>query len=202
MSTSISSQSTAWHKPLIEFLPLVRSIAAKAFRQLDPAEREEAIQEVIANTTAGLAALAVRRHPHFWLIKPLAKFAVGQWKVGRRVGSSLSKNDVLSDVSRRVASVESLESPIRSGTACWRDVVADSRNTDPAEAACFRIDFDRWLSELPDRHRQVALALADGSSTGEVAGQLRISPGRVSQLRRELELAWEEFQSELGSVIR
>lgn len=200
MPTLVSSHSFAWHRPLIDFLPLVRSVASHAFCRLDPAAREDAIQEVIANTTVGFESLVARRQSQFWLIKPLAKFSVRQWKAGRRVGSSANKNDVMSEVPRHQAFVESLEATRKDSTTSWREIIADSRNTDPAEAACFRIDFDHWLNELPDWHRQVALALSDGSSTGDVARKLQVSPGRVSQLRKELQLAWENFQEDVVGV--
>ncbi len=67
--------------------------------------------------------------------------------------------------------------------------------TNPAELAAFRLDFSEWLESLPDRPRRVADALASGEKTGDLAKTLGCSAGRVSQIRRELEACWLEFQS-------
>ena len=200
MSTALlSSQTPAWHTPLLEYLPLIRAVAAKAFQGLSAAAREEAIQEVVADTTVGLAGLAAKGRAHFWMIPALARYAVRRQNAGRRVGTPTNKLDLLSPVPRAKAKVTSLEARTGTDGANWRQVVADSRNTDPAEAACFRIDFSRWLEELPARHRQVALALADGERPGELAHRLGVSCGRISQLRAELRDAWETFQSDVMS---
>ena len=197
MSTALLSlDAPTWHEPLLAFLPLIRSTAAKAYRHLPVAERDEAVAEVVADSTSEFARLAARGRPHFWLIPALAKFAVRKRNAGRRVGTKVSRNDVLSPVPRKDANVESLESLSRSDVSAWRQAVADSRRTDPAEAAIFRIDFSRWLEGLPGRHREVVLALAEGERPGELANRLGIRPARVSQLRTELRAAWAVFQGE------
>ena len=59
-----------------------------------------------------------------------------------------------------------------------------------------RIDFGQWLHGLPARRRHLAELLAMGERTREAARQFGISPGRVSQIRRELEASWERFQGQ------
>lgn len=144
-TTFVSSQNPAWHQPLLAYVPFIRALACKAYQGLGAGAREEAIQEVIADTTVGLAGLAAQGRAHFWLIPALA----------------------------------------------------DSHRTTPADAACFRVDFEQWLSELPDRHQQLALALAEGERPGDLAKRLKLSPGRISQLRAELRDAWDAFHGEL-----
>jgi hypothetical protein len=80
-------------------------------------------------------------------------------------------------------------------------MVEDTRTPVPDQAS-FRIDFPAWLSGLGSRRRAVAESLAASYSTAEVAQEHGISPGRVSQLRRELQEAWEQFhgQPENGSA--
>jgi hypothetical protein len=67
------------------------------------------------------------------------------------------------------------------------------------DQVCFRIDFPNWLHSLARRDRKLALALAMGYSTSEVAKRFSLSPGRISQLRREFFASWGAFQGE-GSV--
>ncbi len=199
MSPAVSSQDFAWHQTLIEYLPLIHATAAQAYRRFRGNAHDEAVADVVADCTAGFARLAHKGRPHFWLIPALAKFAVRRRNSGRVFGSAVNKNDVLSPVPRQEARVESLEALSGSNVEVWRLAVTDSHQTSPADAACFRIDFERWLEELPDRHRQLALALADGDRPGDIAKRLSVSQGRVSQLRCELREAWAVFQGESES---
>jgi hypothetical protein len=57
-----------------------------------------------------------------------------------------------------------------------------------------RLDFPRWRASLRRRDRKILDALAGGERTADAARRFRISPGRVSQLRREFEEGWEQFQ--------
>jgi DNA-binding NarL/FixJ family response regulator len=66
----------------------------------------------------------------------------------------------------------------------------------PAQQACFRVDFGRWLAQLPERRRQIAELLVEGHETGIVARQIGVTPGAVSQTRGWLESSWRNFQGE------
>ena len=74
----------------------------------------------------------------------------------------------------------------------WRE----SNRVTPADEAAFRVDFGRWLADLPERKRQMAELLLQGHRTGDVAGMVGVSQGRVSQVRLELEADWRTFQGE------
>jgi hypothetical protein len=63
--------------------------------------------------------------------------------------------------------------------------------------ACSRLDVSRWLETLAPRDRRLAETLAMGESTGKAAKKFRISPGRISQMRRQLCIDWQAFQGEL-----
>ena len=54
------------------------------------------------------------------------------------------------------------------------------------DAAAFRVDFPRWLKSLSGRDRRLAEQLMIGARTLDTAHRFRMSPARVSQLRREL----------------
>jgi hypothetical protein len=80
----------------------------------------------------------------------------------------------------------------------WKDAwlrVAGSRTPVPDQVA-FRCDFPAWLDRLPRRNRRIAEALSLGHTTGDVAKRFRVSPGRISQLRREMHKSWYEFHGE------
>jgi hypothetical protein len=78
----------------------------------------------------------------------------------------------------------------------WQQVLVEDRHAGPAETAAARIDVARWFRMLPPRKRRVAKALAEGESTSGAAKRFKLTAGRVSQLRRELEAAWQQFQGE------
>jgi hypothetical protein len=103
---------------------------------------------------------------------------------------------VLSAIPRAEAHVLSLDRLEADAADSWRAAVADSRNTDPAEAAAFRIDFAEWLSSHSERQRELIAAFAQGERPSDVSRKLGVTPGRVSQLRSELRASWLRFQGE------
>ena len=80
-------------------------------------------------------------------------------------------------------------------------MLVEGRSGTPAELAASRIDFADWLERLPKRNRRLATKLAAGESTSDVSRKFRITPGRVSQLRRELAESWRAFHGEAGGLI-
>jgi hypothetical protein len=74
----------------------------------------------------------------------------------------------------------------------WVEAIAESRAPIPDQVA-FRVDFPEWLDSLSARDREVALELATGTPTQDCAAMFSVTPGRVSQLRRELMESWEDF---------
>lgn len=86
-------------------------------------------------------------------------------------------------------------------TGEWREILLECRRAEPAETAAARIDFGEWLGRLSRRRRRIAEVLASGESTNRGARRFRVSPGRISQVRRELKESWDEFQSEARSAV-
>jgi hypothetical protein len=185
----------AWHHHLLQILPAIRSQAAAAFRKADPAAREEAIQEVVANTFVAYARLVEQEKVHVAFAPSLAGFAIAQVRAGRRVGSRLNVRDVSSAHCRAKKGVR-LESLDQQVSEEWMEITVESRRATPADIAAVRIDFASWLSTLTPRKRRLAERLATGETTSAAACALGISRGRISQLRAELCNAWHFFQGE------
>jgi hypothetical protein len=80
------------------------------------------------------------------------------------------------------------------------EALTDNTQTPPDEAAAFRIDFPAWLIQLGDRRRRIAEDLMMGERTMDVANQQGVSPGRISQLRREFKGDWQHFCGENPSL--
>ena len=127
----------------------------------------------------------------------LAKYAVAQIRGGRRVGCALNIKDVSSEYcqQRKGVRVRNLHRWDHRSEE-WTEMVVEDRHSTPAELAAFRIDFRAFLKSLSRRDRKVALKMARGHATSWIAKKFKISAARVSQLRRELDDAWQEFQGD------
>ena len=122
-----------------------------------------------------------------------------QVRAGRKVGSKLNIKDVSSEYCqhRKGVRVERLDryDVVESG---WREILVEDRRATPADIAATRIDFADWLKSLTPKMRRLAKALATGETTQVAACKFRLSPARISQLRRDLQQAWQTFQGELA----
>lgn len=128
---------------------------------------------------------------------PLAQYAIRQVRDGRRVGSSLNIKDVSSQYAQHRKGIV-MESLDRFDTEAneWQEVLVEDRTSGPDQIAATRIDFAAWLKSLPRMKRQIAKTLATGETTKKAARKHRVSPGRISQVRKELLEAWESFIGE------
>jgi hypothetical protein len=75
-------------------------------------------------------------------------------------------------------------------------VLVEDRHAGPADTAAARIDIGEWFDSLPKHKRRIAKTLATGETTKTTARKFGVSPGRISQTRRELQQAWQEFQGD------
>lgn len=127
----------------------------------------------------------------------LARFGIAQALAGRRVGVPLNVREVLnrSCRGRHGYEVQSLHC-WNGADQAWQELVVEDRRATPAEVAAWRIDIAAWLASLPRRTRAIAKLLVTGESTSAVAHRFKVTSGRISQVRRELELAWRRFQGD------
>ncbi len=187
----------AWHEEFLQMLPTIRQRAENAFYYLDPEGREDAVQEVIANATVAYARLVQRKKTDVAYPMALACYGIAQVRDGRRVGNHLRINEVLSSYAQRKKgfAVERLDHYDKDAGE-WLEAIVEDPQTPVPDQVAFRIDFPRWLDLLTKRNRRIAEALAVGYSTSEVARRFKVSPGRISQLRRELLQSWQMFHGE------
>jgi hypothetical protein len=182
-------------------LPRIRAQAQSRFRHLPPEAREEATAEVIASALVGYARLVALGQEDRAYATTLVRYAVAQFRAGRRVGSRMNVCDLTSDLcrQRKGVSLERLDCfDKRSGD--WQELVVEDRRSSPADVATTRVDFGAWLGQLTRRTQQIAKDLAQGYSTSEVACKHGLSASRISQLRRELFDAWRVFTGEAAVV--
>jgi hypothetical protein len=187
----------AWHKAFLAMMPPIKAHAKIAFRHLGPEAREEAVQEVICNACSAFARLVQRGKADLAYPSVLARYGVAQVKAGRKVGCHLNVNDITSEYCqrRKNVAVERLDAYDAEEDA-WQEVIVEDKNAGPAEVAATRIDFATWLELLPKRLRKIATFLANSETTTAAAKRFRLSPGRISQIRKQLYQAWNQFQGE------
>jgi hypothetical protein len=190
-------ETSSWQHRFLQLLPRIRAQAQSRFRHLPPEAREEATAEVIASALVSYARLVALGREDRAYATTLVRYAVAQYRVGRRVGSRMNGCDVTSDLCRQKKglSLERLDCfDKRSGD--WHELVVEDRHSTPADVATTRVDFAAWLESLPERTRHLAETLATGEATNQVARMFGCSASRVSQLRRELYDAWLVFTGE------
>lgn len=183
-----------WHDGFVTMLPTIRRHASLAFRALNPEAREEAIQEAICNTLVAYRRLVKLGKADLAYASVLARYAVAQVRSGRQIAERLNGNDVLSVYAQRKhrIQVDRLQRyDQRRGT--WEDILVEDRRATPAQVAASRIDVTDWLASLTDRQREIASVLATGETTKAAAERFQLTPGRISQIRRELAASWRRF---------
>lgn len=70
-----------------------------------------------------------------------------------------------------------------------------SEHDDPAEIVAMLVDVPAWANTLHDLQRNVLEKALMGDTTQEIAAHLDRSPGRISQIRRELVDSWHDFHA-------
>jgi hypothetical protein len=184
-----------------ELLPRIKDQASYAFRDQHAGEREELVAECIANAYVAFDRLEERGKGDLAYAVPLAQYAIKQVRVGRRVGAKLNIRDISSDYCQLAnrLTVDRLDEydPL---SGAWKEVVVEDRSAGPADIATMRVDFAAWLRKLPRQIRSIAKVLATGETTGATARRFNLSAARISQLRRELQDAWQTFQGDLVVV--
>jgi hypothetical protein len=175
-------------------LPIILRHLRITFRHLRDEAKEESVAEALANACTAYHRLVTQGRAHLGFPTVLARFAAAQVADGRRVGSGQNTRDVLSPHAQKKKQfcVERLDHFDEEENE-WMEAVAEDPHTPVFDQVCFRIDFPAWLDCLSRRNRRIAECLALGNPPGTVAKRFRISPGRISQLRREFYDSWQEF---------
>jgi hypothetical protein len=188
---------SACYAKFLSVLPAIREQARFAFRTEKPELRQELIAEVIANCWVAFVRLVERGLLDVIYPTPLAQYAIKQVRDGRRVGAKLNVRDVSSEYAQRakhftVARLDRFDEQ----EGKWKEVLVEDHHAGPADTAAARIDIADWFASLPKTKRRIAATLATGETTKLAARKFGVSAGRISQTRRELQQAWQDFQGE------
>lgn len=186
-----------WHAQFLEMVPAITTRACISFCRLRAEARDEMVQEVVAICLVAFQRLVTSGNANKAYPSALARFAIAQVRHGRRVSGRLNIDDVSSRYSQRRRGIELERLDERDHqTGSWKLIVVEDHRATPADTAVFRIDFQDWLARLPAKQRRVAKLLAIGEQVSVVAKRVQLTAGRVSQLRRLLQMSWDAFQSQ------
>ena len=189
---------------LASILPKVVAHGRVSFRHIRCRHQQE---ELLAEMT-GLCwrwhlRLAERGKDATRFPTALATFAARAVRSGRRLAGMDRTKDVLSPLAqqRKGFAVGKLPDYSALDGSPLDEALHDNTRTPPDEQCAFRIDFPAWRATHAERDRRLLDDLMLGERTLDVAGKYGLSPGRVSQLRRELHDDWEFFCAEPPQVV-
>src|SRR6185295_2277149 len=159
--------------------------------------RDEATADAVAHCLQSYKRLHEQGRSHFISVGNLVWYAVKRVRSGRCVGSRLNSHEPLALYAqrRRGIRIEPLQTDNASAQD-WISALAQDRRSTVLDHVAARLDVAAWLATLGPRTRQIAVDLARGGTTSEIARQYGVTGGRISQLRRELANSWSAFQRE------
>lgn len=198
LSTNGSSPQTlaVTHREFLALLPRIQRHADVVFRHLRcPHRKEELLAEAVALAWRWVLRLVEQNKDLSAFPSAIATFACWAARSGRRLCGQDSVRDVLSPLAQRRKGFVVNPLPAHSTLTgnVYDEALQDNVQTPPDEQAIFRIDFPAWLASLDERKRRVAEDLMVGETTMSASSKHKMSPGRISQLRREFHTAWARF---------
>lgn len=184
------------HTAFLALVPLIRGVALGYFRFVRcPGRKDDLVSETVALAWAWHRRLLARGRDPSRFATTFARLAVRAVGCGRRVCGQEPARDVLShtcQVTRSVRVVPVTPASV-AGTPEIRDALADNTRSPVPDQVQFRTDFPAWLGGLPPAKRRIAVTLALGHRTQDVARTFGVTPARISQLRRELRQGYLAF---------
>ena len=165
---------------------VIQRHATVVFRHLPAVEREEAVAEAVAAGFVSFIRLKARGKDASVFPSALATFAALYVKNGRHIGSKTNSREIMSGSAwGRHAQPQNLPQE----NSRWHDLVTDDSTPIPDQVA-FKIDWGDFVNVQSPRHRRMIHLLGVGHTASWVARKFRLSPSRVTQLRKEWRQQW------------
>jgi hypothetical protein len=212
MASSQFSSTLPLHRQFLALLPRIELHGRIFFRHLRCEQtRQDAIAEMVALAWIWFRRLVRRGKDPFTFPIALATFAARAVRSGRRLCGGEPPKDVLSPIARcrHGFRVEPLPLSTRANHEtlyadphgqelqdAFEERLRDNTITPPDEQAAFRIDFPAWLGTRTERDRRIIHAMALSERTYELSRAFGVTPGRISQLRREFHADWQRFTAD------
>src|SRR5947209_12400723 len=181
-------------------MPRIVRHAEVVFRSIRcPHRKADLISEAVALAFKWWLRLRQKRKDPNRFVSAIATFAAKAARSGRRVCGQEKAKDVLSPRAQQLHAftVGTLPTFSTLNANPLSEALADNTRTPVDEQVAFRLDFPAWMRTLGRRDRRLAGAMALGHRTGELARRFKVSPARVSQLRRQFYEGWVKFCGEV-----
>jgi hypothetical protein len=201
---------TELHAAFLSIVPRIESHGQYAFRGVVcPQRRADCIAEMVGLCWLWFVRLVERGKDPLGFPVVLATYAARQVKCGRRLCGQEKGQDALSGLAQRRHGFK--VEPLPHSAAGYdrlgavggqrkqdalEELLHDNGQTPVPEQVCFRIDFPAWRRTHARRTRRLMDDMMLGERTRELARKFGLSPGRISQLRRELHNDWRCFCGE------
>jgi len=190
-------------------LPRIREHAEIQFRGIrDPGRHDDAIANTIGlGWKHWVAAVRQGKDPNTF-VSAIADYSVRQTRSGRRVDGQERAKDVMSPRAQgnKGFAVEQLNTSSRRSFEeihadphgqermdAVEERLTDNTRTPPPEQAAFREQYGLLLKEVGPKKRPIVEDMAVGEDTKGLAARHKVTPGRISQIRRETEQVWRKL---------
>ncbi len=197
---SCSRPEETWQAKFVLMLPEIQRLLRIAFTNLKLEARTDAMEEAIFHCLWSYFSLYEQGRAEAATPSSLVWYAKLQVRRGRVAGCPSNGKEVMSRYAQISHGFKVLPLNQNVDDDAWIDDVIECRNASVLDQIALRMDFRSWLESLGRRTRRIALDLAKGFRTSEVSRKYRVTPGRVSQLRRELQVSWQLYQGEPVSM--
>jgi hypothetical protein len=208
MCSTNSVSSVNLQARFVDIMPRIESQARIYFRDVKCVVRKaDCIAEAVAIAWKWFGRLAKKGKDASKFVCALATLAARAVRNGRRLGAGERANDVMSSVAQRRHGfvVQSLPYTRRFHEDlnddgqdqrlhdAMEERLVDNTITPVPDQAAFRIDFSKWLKTWSARERRIIRAMSVDERTKDLSQRFSLSPGRISQMRREFRDDWRRF---------
>jgi hypothetical protein len=184
------------HASFLAMMPRVVSHGQVHFRHIKcPLQKEDAIAEMVSLVWLWHIRLAQRGKDATQFVSALASYAARRVRSAGRLTGMEKSTDVLSPWAQRANGfcVETLPDDSNLSTSILAEALHDNVQTSIPDQVAFRQDFPAWRRTRTERDRQIMDALMSGERPLAVSRLHGLSPGRISQLRRDFQEDWSRF---------
>jgi hypothetical protein len=200
------------HDAFLALLPRIQTHAAISFRHVRcPATKADKVAECVGLAWKWFLRLHQRGKDINDFTMVFVFLVAKAVKSGRRLTGMEKSKDVLNERAQQQHGFEVQALPTSPRASyearyskphgqqdydAFEERLADNAITPPPDAAAFRIDFPQWRTGWCERDRRLIDLLMLDTSTQDAARLFGVSPGRVSQKRREFADDWLRFHDE------
>ena len=161
-------------------------------------KRDDFIAETIALCWKWFKRMAQKGKDATQFPTALASYAAKAVRCGRRSYGQVKAGDVLNEHAQQrhgfyVGKVPDFSTLSENPLA---EALIDNTRSPVPEQVMFRLDFPAWLRTRTQRDRRLIGDMMTGQRTLDLSKKYGISPGRVSQVRREFHDDWQRFCGE------